>query len=202
MLVDRVAREREAAGEIARIHETLANAKRMATMSLASGTADMFGSFANLAQTFGRRGFAMWKGLAIAQATINTFQGATAAFGSAASIPFIGWKIAPIVAGMAVASGLANVATIARTQPPGFAAGGRPEVGRVSVVGERGPELFVADAPGTVIPNHMLGTFGTQGDKFSVAVFDDRSKMREWLQTREGKTAVIDLVGKYRHEFS
>ena len=36
---------------------------------------------------------------------------------------------------------------------PGFAEGGRPEPGRVSVVGEKGPELFVSDGPGTVLTN-------------------------------------------------
>ena len=35
---------------------------------------------------------------------------------------------------------------------PGFAAGGRPAVGRLAVVGERGPELFVPDRPGTIVP--------------------------------------------------
>lgn len=34
---------------------------------------------------------------------------------------------------------------------PGFADGGRPEPKRISIVGERGPELFVPDAPGTVL---------------------------------------------------
>ena len=40
---------------------------------------------------------------------------------------------------------------------PGFANGGRPPVGRPSVVGERGPELFVPDRAGTIVPNHMMG---------------------------------------------
>lgn len=35
----------------------------------------------------------------------------------------------------------------------GFADGGRPPVGRPSIVGERGPELFVPDVAGTVVPN-------------------------------------------------
>jgi hypothetical protein len=39
----------------------------------------------------------------------------------------------------------------------GFADGGRPPVGVPSIVGERGPELFVPDGPGTIIPNHKLG---------------------------------------------
>ena len=38
-----------------------------------------------------------------------------------------------------------------------FADGGRPPVGRPSVVGERGPELFVPDRAGTIVPNNALG---------------------------------------------
>ena len=38
-----------------------------------------------------------------------------------------------------------------------FADGGRPPVGRPSVVGERGPELFVPDRAGTIIPNGGFG---------------------------------------------
>ncbi len=42
---------------------------------------------------------------------------------------------------------------------PGFAAGGRPPVGKPSIVGERGPELFVPSSAGTIIPNsEMAGT--------------------------------------------
>ena len=36
----------------------------------------------------------------------------------------------------------------------GFANGGRPPVGRASIVGERGPELFVPSTAGTIIPNN------------------------------------------------
>jgi hypothetical protein len=39
-----------------------------------------------------------------------------------------------------------------------FADGGRPPKGRPSIVGERGPELFVPDSSGTIIPNHELGS--------------------------------------------
>jgi hypothetical protein len=35
----------------------------------------------------------------------------------------------------------------------GFAEGGRPPTNRPSVVGERGPELFIPDSPGTVLSN-------------------------------------------------
>jgi len=40
---------------------------------------------------------------------------------------------------------------------PTFADGGRPPVGRPSIVGERGPELFVPSTAGTVIPNNKMG---------------------------------------------
>ena len=38
-----------------------------------------------------------------------------------------------------------------------FANGGRPPVGKPSLVGERGPELFVPNSAGTIIPNHAMG---------------------------------------------
>jgi hypothetical protein len=39
----------------------------------------------------------------------------------------------------------------------GFANGGNPPVGKVSLVGEKGPELFVPRSAGTVIPNNRIG---------------------------------------------
>ena len=44
-----------------------------------------------------------------------------------------------------------------------FHAGGRPPVGRPDVVGEKGPELFVPDRAGTILPNGvgMVGGGGT-----------------------------------------
>ena len=39
-----------------------------------------------------------------------------------------------------------------------FANGGRPPVGRPSIVGERGPELFVPRTAGTIVPNHAMGS--------------------------------------------
>tara|TARA_R100001591_G_scaffold116363_1_gene133244 strand:- start:134 stop:2653 length:2520 start_codon:yes stop_codon:yes gene_type:complete len=39
----------------------------------------------------------------------------------------------------------------------GFAEGGRPPVGLPSIVGEQGPEVFVPDSAGTIVPNNQLG---------------------------------------------
>jgi len=41
-----------------------------------------------------------------------------------------------------------------------FASGGRPPVGRPSIVGERGPELFVPDVAGLIVPNSGLAMAG------------------------------------------
>ena len=49
-----------------------------------------------------------------------------------------------------------------------FAAGGEPPVGRPSLVGERGPELFVPKTSGTIIPNHALAGMGGRGDTITV----------------------------------
>lgn len=45
----------------------------------------------------------------------------------------------------------------------GFANGGSPPVGRPSIVGERGPELFVPNVAGKIIPNNQLGSLGGGG---------------------------------------
>jgi tape measure domain-containing protein len=39
-----------------------------------------------------------------------------------------------------------------------FANGGRPSMGMPSIVGEEGPELFVPDTPGTIVPNGAMGS--------------------------------------------
>lgn len=46
---------------------------------------------------------------------------------------------------------------------PALAEGGRPPTDRPSLVGERGPEVFVPDGAGTIIPNHMLQALGAGG---------------------------------------
>jgi tape measure domain-containing protein len=55
-----------------------------------------------------------------------------------------------------VASNMAQYAPL-----PAFAAGGTPPVGRPSMVGERGPELFMPGVRGSIIPNNALGGGGT-----------------------------------------
>lgn len=62
--------------------------------------------------------------------------------------------------GAAGANGQGSVADFMAMDAQGFADGGEPPLGKVSWVGERGPELFVPKQAGTVIPNHLLGGGG------------------------------------------
>ena len=66
----------------------------------------------------------------------------------------------------------------------GFANGGRPPVGSPSIVGEKGPELFVPRRSGTIIPNDKLGGGGSTNINVNVdasgsAVEGDDSQSRE-----------------------
>lgn len=66
-----------------------------------------------------------------------------------------------------------------------FANGGRPPVGKPSVVGERGPELFVPRSSGTIVPN------GSFGGGASVTVNVDASG-----SSVEGDTGQAGQLGK------
>jgi hypothetical protein len=64
------------------------------------------------------------KALAIAGATIDTFQSATAAYKSLAGIPVVGPALGAVAAGLAIATGLKNIREIAKTKVPNSSGGG------------------------------------------------------------------------------
>ena len=70
-----------------------------------------------------------------------------------------------------------------------FAEGGRPPVGRPSIVGERGAELFVPDSAGTIIPNNELG--GVTSITFNINTVAQRG-FAELLDGRRGQ--IINMV--------
>lgn len=51
-----------------------------------------------------------------------------------------------------------------------FADGGNPPVGKASIVGERGPELFVPKTSGTIIPNDEIGGGSGAGTSLHVTI--------------------------------
>lgn len=72
-----------------------------------------------------------------------------------------------------LAEALGNVFTGGTSFGGSFAAGGAPPVGRISLVGEKGPELFVPKVPGQIIPNHALGGGSAQRVLVSVEASED-----------------------------
>ena len=59
-----------------------------------------------------------------------------------------------------------------------FADGGSPPVGVPSLVGEKGPELFIPSRPGTIIPNNQLGSAlggNTTVNNYNINAIDTKS---------------------------
>jgi len=88
------------------------------------GVSQMLGNLAKATEVFGKKGFALWKTLAVAQAMMDTYSSATAAYKAMVGIPVVGPGLAVAAAAAAVAAGLANVAVISSTEPPKAATGG------------------------------------------------------------------------------
>ena len=101
----------------------------------------------------------LFKSKAIKDTLINTFTAASKALAQ-------GGIFGPILAAGVIATGMGFVNKIR-----GFADGGRPPVGRPSLVGERGPELFLPDSAGTIVPNDQLGG-GTTNVSFNITTVD------------------------------
>ena len=106
---------------------------------------------------YNKKFFAAYKAFAIAQAIINTYQGATKAL--ATYPPPFNF----IAAAATVASGLAQVATI-RAQTA--QRGGNLITNQPAIVGEDGAEVIVPKQPSTVIPREVadaVSSLGGQG---------------------------------------
>ena len=108
--------------------------------------------------------FKVDKALKIAQAIMNTSTGVTKAL-SVGNIP-----LAVLIGSL----GAVEVATISAQKYQGFAKGGRPPVGRASIVGEEGAELFVPDQAGTIVPNNKLGMSKPVTVNFNINTVDAR----------------------------
>ena len=91
---------------------------------------------------------------AIAQAIMSTYAGA------AKTIEMLGMPFAIPFVAMAIVTGMKQVAAIIAQPIPSYAEGGKIE--GPGIVGERGPELFVPERPGTIIPLRSEATAMTR----------------------------------------
>jgi len=104
-------------GDMKAVDKAYADAKVNLFLSVGS---QILGSAADL---FGKQ-TAAGKAISIAQTTIDTYQSATAAYKAVVGIPVVGPALAPVAAGAAVLSGLANIKKILAVQVPGQSSGG------------------------------------------------------------------------------
>jgi len=94
------------------------DAKLQATSDALGAINGLVAAFAKGDEKRAKQAFKIQKAVSIAQATVDTYKGANAIFASAAANPAtVLFPAQPfIAAGVAIASGLANVATIAQQQ--------------------------------------------------------------------------------------
>ncbi|WPK40875.1 tail length tape measure protein [Pseudomonas phage Knedl] len=83
-----------------------------------------FGMMAQMSSSGNKKLAAIGKAAAIAQAVINTYQAATAAYAAMAGIPIVGPALGAAAAGAAIVAGLANVQAIKSQNVAGYEKGG------------------------------------------------------------------------------
>jgi len=77
-----------------------------------TGVSTLLGDLSGMMEADSKKGKERAKKMAIAQATINAYTAFTGALASAASIPVLGWIMAPIAAAAALAAGMRQVSAI------------------------------------------------------------------------------------------
>jgi hypothetical protein len=155
--------ERRKANEFA-----VQDAKLQATSDALGAINGLVAAFAKGDEQRAKRAFQIQKAVSIAQATVDTYKGANAIFASAAANPAtVLFPAQPfIAAGVAVAAGLANVATIAsqqfqgsgstpgnnNTTPPSFGGGGGADTGAQPATFNPFAAQFVTNRPDQYTP--------------------------------------------------
>jgi lambda family phage tail tape measure protein len=83
----------------------------------------------------------------------------------------------------------------------GFAEGGTPPVGRPSIVGENGPELFVPKSSGTIIPNNQLGGGGAANTGATGQVVNNNTYVTNNINALDAKSVAQLLQANKRQIF-
>ena len=132
---DKERRDKETAAELAAAEQRVAI--QLQTLGALQGLTSAFAKDTEKSQ---KKAFEVNKALQIAQATIQTYQSATAAYASQLTIPTPDAPIrAAIAAGAAVASGLAQIAVISKTKFQGGAPASTPKPSTGGLGGVRTP---------------------------------------------------------------
>lgn len=136
----------------------------------------------------------------------TAFEGASAV----ASIPYVGPILAIAAMAGIMAAGIGYLSGA-------FEKGGRPEVGKVALVGEGGPELFIPDQAGTIIPadktqamlegmhqssSSKAANGGSQRKQLDVALYMTDQRRAEDLRRDPGfEGLVLDVLDRNIHKY-
>ena len=134
---------------------TIAEAERKAKEDNINAVSNLLG---NIASLLGEQ-TAAGKAAAIAQATISTYQSAVQSYQSLSGIPIIGPALGAAAAGVAVASGIANVKKILAVKTPNGGGGGGSAPTATSVQAPNAPQFNVVGNTGV---NQIAQTLGSQ----------------------------------------
>lgn len=124
------------------------------------------------------------------------------AFAATAAIPIVGPALAPAAAAAAVAATepmAATVAALSMAAAGARADGGPVTSGKPYLVGERGPELFMPNTHGAIVPNGKLG--GNSGGNITVNMIEDKRRAGQTQEKtnndgkREIDVFVADILG-------
>ncbi len=125
-----------------------------------------------------RAAFNAMKAYNLAIAIMNTAQGVTRAL----ALPFP-FNLA--IAGIVGAAGAIQIAAIAGQKYQGRKSGGSVQGGTPYVIGERGPEMFIPNQTGTIIPNGNMGSNKDVNVTFNIQALDARG-VDELIVQRKG----------------
>lgn len=180
-----------------------------------------FGNVAKLQSSNNATMAKVGKAAAIAQAIVNTYQSANAAYASMAGIPYIGPALGAAAAAAAITSGMANVAAI-RSQSTGFMKGGYTgNLARTQVAGLVHGQEFVMNASATqrigvnnleaLQRGDMSGiqvpqitnqsstsekaesSLQTIAPIINIALVNDNDSAQQWLSTQEGVKRIMQI---------
>jgi len=121
----------------------------------------------------------LFKLKAIRESLMNVFTAGTKALAQ-------GGVFGPILATGVIATGLAMVSKIR-----GFEKGGRPPVGQPAIIGEAGPELFIPQQAGTIIPNDKLGNMASTNVNITIMA-NDTEGFDDLLSKR--RATVVNII--------
>lgn len=113
-----VARQQEFNQALDDSEKQLAEQKKIRDKAVADNALNVASQTLSLIGSLAKEGSALAKGVAVAQATMDTYKGAVAAYAAGSSVGGpAGIVLGPVMAGLAVVAGLANIKKILATKP-------------------------------------------------------------------------------------